>query len=532
MDEPIPLLGNSRRSWLGPGQLVGWSTALLLAGCTMGPDFGTPPAPNVLGYTADKLSGTTSVSGIAGGQAQQFAYGHDVDAAWWTLFGSKQINAFVDEAIRNHPDVAAAQYALRAARESALAEQGGLFPQVSTSNSATREGSAASGSTPSSVYNLYDASVSVSYSLDLFGGERRQIEEKWAEADYQQFELEATYLSLTANVVNAALTEASLKAQIKATEDIIRLQRDQLTRIRQQFNLGAKPNSDVLSQQSTLAQTEADLPPLQKQLAQERNALMVYLGRLPSQDRGESVELSSLRLPRSLPVSLPSNLVRQRPDIKAAEASLHEATASVGVSIANLLPQVSLSGSASTSAAKTSSLFSSDALGWSVAASVSQKLLDGGSLFHKKEASVAQYEQSLALYKSTVNSAFQDVANALRAVQFDAKTLQAQSASEKAARDSLAMAQEQYKTGAVDYPTVSNAQQTYQNAVIARVKAQATRYTDTVALYQALGGGWWNRNDQTDQSQPRTKPGYFAGPDAVASIQTTNNAQNQKEQAR
>ena len=532
MDGPMPLLEKLRKSGPEPRHILGWTTALLLAGCTVGPDFTVPPAPSALGYTADKLGATTAVSGLAGGQSQQFVYGRDVDAAWWTLFGSKQINALVEEAIHNHPDVAAAQYALRAARETALSEQGSLFPQVSTSNSTTREGSAASGSTPASVYNLYNASVSVSYALDLFGGERRQVEAKWAAADYQQFELEATYLALTANVVNAALTEASLKAQIKATEDIIRLQRDQLTRIQQQFNLGAVPNSDVLAQQSTLAQTEAGLPPLQKELAQQRNALMAYLGRLPSQDHGESVELSSLQLPHSLPVSLPSNLVRQRPDIKVAEASLHEATASVGVSIANLLPQVSLSGSASTSATKTSSLFSGDALAWSVAASVSQKLLDGGSLFHQKEASVAQYEQSLALYKSVVNSAFEDVANALRAIQFDAKTLQAQSASEKAAHDSLTMAQEQYKTGAVDYPTVSNAQQTYQNAVIARVKAQATRYTDTVALYQALGGGWWNRTDQTDQSHPRTRPGYLAGPDTIASSQTTNNAQNQKEQAR
>lgn len=527
----MPLLEKLRESGPELRCLLSWTTALLLAGCTVGPDFNVPSAPNALGYTADKLGATAAVSGITGGQPQQFIYGRDIDAAWWTLFGSKQINAFVEEAIHNHPDVAAAQYALRAARETALSEQGSLFPQVSTNSSATREGSAASGSTPSSVYNLYNASVSVSYALDLFGGERRQVEAKWAAADYQRFELEATYLALTANVVNAALTEASLTAQIKATEDIIRLQSDQLTRIQRQFSLGAIPNSDVLAQQSTLAQTEAELPPLQKQLAQERNALMAYLGRLPSQDRGESVELSSLKLPASLPVSLPSNLVRQRPDIKAAEASLHEATASVGVSIANLLPQVSLSAGASTSAAKTNSLFSSDALGWSVAASVSQKLLDGGSLYHQKEASVAQYEQSLALYKSTVNSAFEDVANALRAVQFDAKTLQAQSASEKAARNSLAMAQEQYKTGAVDYPTVSNAQQSYQNAVIARVKAQATRYTDTVALYQALGGGWWNRTDQTDQSQPRTSPGYFSGPNAAAGIQTANNAQNQKEQA-
>ncbi len=531
MDGSNPLPINRRKRRIGRRHVQSCLTACLLAGCTLGPDFQAPSAPNVLGYTADQLNGTVSVGVIAGGRSQQFAYGRDVDAAWWTLFGSKQINVFVDEAIHNHPDVAAAQYALRAARETALAEGGSLFPQLSTTSSGTREASGSSGGSPASVYNLYNASISVSYALDLFGGDRRQVEAKWAAADYQQFELEATYLALTANVVNAALTEASLKAQIKATEDIIRLQRDQLTRIQRQFNLGAIPNSDVLAQRSTLAQTEASLPPLQKQLAQQRNALMTYLGRLPSQDRGESVELSSLRLPHSLPVSLPSNLVRQRPDIKAAEASLHEATASVGVSIANLLPQVSLSGGTSTSATKTNSLFSGDALGWNVAANVSQKLLDGGSLFHQKEASVARYEQSLALYKSTVNSAFQDVANALRAIQFDAKTLQAQSASEKAARDSLAMAQEQYKTGAVDYPTVSNAQQTYQNAVIARVKAQATRYTDTVALYQALGGGWWNRVDQTDQSQPRSKPGYLAGPDAVAGNQTANNAQNQREQA-
>jgi len=500
-----------------------------LAGCAVGPDFVAPPAPEVSGYAAGELNGTVAASGISAGKRQQFVYGQDVDAAWWKLFGSKQIDAFVDEAIRNHPDVAAARYALRAARETALAEQGGLFPQVSASGSGTREQSAASGASPSSTYNLYNASVSVTYVLDLWGGERRQVEAKWASADYQQFELEATYLALTANVVNAALTEASLRAQINATEDIIRLQRDQLARIQQQFNLGAKPNSDVLSQQSTLAQTEAGLPPLQKQLAQQRNALMAYLGRLPSQDRGESVELSSLKLPATLPVSLPSTLVRQRPDIKAAEASLHQATASVGVSIANLLPQISLSSGGSAGSSKLDSLFSSDSLGWSVAANVSQKLLDGGSLFHQKEASVAQYDQQLALYKSTVISAFQDVANAMRAVQFDAKTLQAQSASEKAALASLAMAQEQYKTGAVDYPTVSNAQQTYQNAVIARVRAQATRYTDTVALYQALGGGWWNRDDQTDIAKPRSNPGYLAGPDAVGT-KATQTAQIQKEQ--
>ncbi|MDQ0456774.1 efflux transporter outer membrane subunit [Rhizobium paknamense] len=515
---------------LRPGAHALGLLTVLLGGCTAGPDFNPPDAPKVEGYTKEKLGQTAAAQGITGGQSQRFAVGSDVNPAWWTLFNSKQINAFVEEAVRNHPDVASAQYALRAARETALAEQGGLFPQVSASGTSTRERSSASGGTPASIYTLHNASVDVSYSLDLFGGTRRQIEAKWAAADYQRFQLEATYLSLTANVVTAALTDASLQAQIAATEDIVRLQQDQLTRIQRQFALGAVPASDVLSQQSTLAQTQATLPSLQKQRAQQRNALMAYLGRLPNQDRGESVNLASLSLPRTLPVSLPSSLVRQRPDIRAAEATLHEATASVGVAIANMLPQVSLSASYGSNAGSPGKLFSAETIAWTVAASVSQKLVDGGTLYHTKEASVATFEQDLATYKSTVISAFQNVADSLRAIQYDAKALQADMTAEKASHDSLIMAQEQYKTGAVDYPTVSTAQQTYQNAVITRVKAQATRYTDTVALYQSLGGGWWNRDDQTEQAYPRIKPGHFAGPAQSAALSSSTLSQNKKVQ--
>jgi NodT family efflux transporter outer membrane factor (OMF) lipoprotein len=289
------------------------------------------------------------------------------------------------------------------------------------------------------------------------------------------------------------------------------------------------PNSDVLSQQSNLAQTEASLPSLQKQLAQQRNALMAYLGRLPNQDRGESVNIAELRLPRSLPVSLPGDLVRQRPDIQAAEATLHQAAASVGVSIANMLPQLTLSGQYGGSGSSLSHILSPDAIAWSVAASVSQKLLDGGSAFHSKEASVATYQQNLATYKGTVISAFQNVADALRAIQYDAKALQAQSVAEQSAKASLTMAQEQYKTGAVTYSTVLNALQTYQNAVISKVKAQAARYSDTVALYQALGGGWWNRQDETERSFPRKQPGYLAGPDNNGARTENTNEQNKKD---
>jgi NodT family efflux transporter outer membrane factor (OMF) lipoprotein len=456
---------------------------------------------------------------VPGGGAQSFASGRDIPGEWWRLLRSRQINALVEEAIRNHPDVQAAQYALRAARENVLSQQGALFPQVSATGSGTREQVplAQSGlSGPPQLFNLYNASVSVSYAVDVFGGTRRQIEALQAQADYQRFQLEATYLTLTANVATAAITDASLRAQIAATEGVIKAETEQLNLVTRQFELGAVARSDVLSQQAALAQTEATLPPLQKQLAQQRNQLMAYLGRLPSEDRGESIDLTQLRLPQRLPVSLPSALVRQRPDIRAAEATLHQSSATVGVAIANMLPQLALSASAGSSALTVDKLFRPDNAAWSIAGNLSQTILDGGTLYHTKEADVATYEQNVAKYTSTVITAFQNVADSLRAVQADAKTLAAQVAAEKASRDSLDIAKEQYRTGAITYATVLNAQQTYQNALVARVKAQAARFTDAVALFQALGGGWWNRVDETPSAVPRDA-GHFEGPAAKAS---------------
>ncbi|WP_271570646.1 efflux transporter outer membrane subunit [Bradyrhizobium sp. CCBAU 11386] len=488
---------------------------LLLASCAVGPDFIAPSAPAVDGFTREQRLAATTSAPVAGGNAQGFASGGDISGYWWTLFRSKQLSAFVEEAVRNHPDVQAAQFALRNARENAPAQQGSLFPQVTADGSAQREQAttAQQGQWPgqTSNYTLYGASVSVSYALDIWGGTRRQVESLQAQADYQAFKLEATYLALTANVVTAAITDASLRDQITATEEIIKAESDQLVRIQHQFEIGANSKSDVLSQEATLAQARATLAPLQKQLAQQRNQLMAYLGRLPSQDRGEHVRLADLRLPGRLPVSLPSTLVRQRPDIRQAEATLHQATATVGVGIANLLPQLTLSGSYGASGPER--LFSPDTIVWSAASSVSQKIFDGATLYHTKEADVATFEQDLALYKSAVVTAFQNVADSLRAIQYDAATLKAQAAAEKATADSLAMAVEQFKTGAVPYVTVINAQQSYLNARVSRIKAQATRFTDTAALFQSLGGGWWNRTDETPDALPRANPGYFAGPD-------------------
>lgn len=486
---------------------------LVLHGCMVGPDFAAPPSPAVSGYLPEGNPAPTTSAAVHAGEQQRFSPGRDLPGEWWRVFRSKQIDAFVQEAIRNHPDIASAQAALRAARENVLAEEGALFPQVSASGSSTRQlvAPATSGTTgASNPFTLYNTSVSVSYALDVWGGTRRQVESLQAQADYQQYQLEATYLSLTANVVTAAITDASLRAQIDATNDIIKSEQEQLTLIQKQFELGAVAQSDVLSQQSNLAQTQATLPPLEKQLAQQRNQLMAYLGRLPSEDRGEHVTLSSLTLPRDLPVSIPSALVRQRPDIAASEASLHKATANVGVNVANMLPQVNLTGSIGRASLTSGSLFSAGNAAWSAAAAVSQTVFDGGTLYHTKEAAIASQEQAWSNYKSTVLTAFKDVADSLRAIQADASTLKAQLAYEQAAQNSVKISRTQYLAGAVTYPSVLTSEQNYQQAVIARVKAQASRYTSTAALFQSLGGGWWNRVDQTAQAFPRTNAGYFS----------------------
>ena len=473
--------------------------ALLLGGCTVGPDFQRPASPSVTGYTADKLPATDAAD-TAGGTAQRFVNGADVPGVWWRVFRSRQIEAFVKEALASHPNLTAAQAALRQAREVAAADTSALAPTVNGDSSVTREQvpAAQGGVTgPASLYTLYNTSVPVSFTPDIFGGKRRGIEADLANADYQRFQLEATYLTLTANVVSTAISDASYAAQIRVTQEQIDGQRKLVTLLEQQFALGAVSNSDVLTQKAQLAQTVATLPPLQKSRAQNRDQLLAYLGRLPSQDKGEMVQLENLRLPRDLPVSVPSLLVQQRPDIRAAESQWHQASANVGVATANMLPNVTLSASGGSSALALSSLYGPQSAAWSVAASVTGPIFDAGSLFHTKESKVAALEQSGAQYRATVITAFQNVADALRAIQSDAALLKAQVEAEKASDDSLKMSQAQFKAGSTTFITVINAEQTLLTARINRVKAQASRYADTVSLYQSLGGGWWNRVDET-----------------------------------
>ncbi len=463
------------------------------------------------GYTAGRLVSTGSAE-VSAGASQHFAAGADVSGVWWRALRSRQIDAFVREAIQNHPDLAAAQAALRQAREVAAADTSALFPSVTGTDSVTRQrvSAAESGlSGPASLYTLYNTTVPVSFTPDIFGGKARGIEADLASAEYQRFQLEATYLTLTSNVVSAAISDASYAEQIRVTRELVDAQRKQVALLEQQFSLGAVSNTDVLSQKAQLAQSLALLPPLQKSRAQGRNQLMAYLGRLPSQDRGESVRLEELRLPRDLPLTVPSLLVRQRPDIRAAESQVHQASANVGVAIANMLPNVTLSASGGSQALALSALYGPQTTAWSVAASVTGPIFDAGSLFHTKESKVAALEQAAEKYRSTVITAFQNVADSLRAIQSDADLLKAQVEAEKTAAESLDISLAQFRAGSTTYLSVLNAEQTLLNARTNRVKAQASRYADTVALYQSLGGGWWNRVDETPASV--AKPAGIAG---------------------
>ncbi len=500
----VPRLGEKSR--LLKSIVVSTILAASVGGCAVGPDFVRPKAPIEAGYTQEKLQPETTSTEAVGGVKQHFVEAKDIPGQWWTLFHSDSLNILINEALKANPDVASAQAALRQAQENVYAAGGSLYPNISGGVSGSR-GTASAQNVPyttNSPLNVTTASLSISYAPDVFGGVRRQIESSKAQAEYERFQLEATYLTLTSNLVNSAVSLASLREQITATETIINSFTDQLEMIRQQYELGAVTKADVLAQEASLEQTRAKLPPLQKQLAQARNQLMSYLGRFPNQDKGESFELASISLPEELPVSLPSKLVEQRPDVRAAEALLHEASANIGVATANQLPQFNITGQLSSSAAALSGLFSPGSGLWNLAGSVTQSIFDGGTLKHRKLAAKAAYDQAAAQYRKTVLSAFQDVANALRAVQADADALKAYDIAERSALDSLNITKERYEFGAINQIALLNAEQTYQNAVTNRVGAQAARYSDTVALFQALGGGWWNRSDiAPEREQPR-----------------------------
>jgi NodT family efflux transporter outer membrane factor (OMF) lipoprotein len=466
------------------------AAGILLGACAVGPDFERPKAPGVGGYTPEPLASPSSSAGVAAGEAQRFVQGLDIPGRWWTLFRSPPLNALIEEALKANPNLQAAQAALHQAWENVYAQQGAFFPTVAANLSPSRNKTATGALSPASAsgnpyYSLHTGQVTVSYVPDVFGGIRRQVESLTAQATFQQFQLEAAYLTLTSNVVAAAVQEASLRGQIAATGQVIRIETEALGILRRQFELGQVAGADVATVEATLAQAQATLPPLQKQLAIQRNLLTALTGRLPSEEPPEKFELSSLRLPNELPVSLPSRLVDQRPDIRSAEAQLHSASAQIGVAIANQLPQLTLSANAGTASNTIGQFIMPPGTAfWSVAGNVAQTIFDAGALMHRTRAAEAAFDEAAGMYRSTVINALQNVADALRALQADAATLKAAVAAEHAAAKSLEITRRQLERGAIHYL-----------ALLAVVQAQAARYADTAALFQALGGGWWNRRD-------------------------------------
>jgi NodT family efflux transporter outer membrane factor (OMF) lipoprotein len=473
-----------------------------LTGCAVGPDFHTPEAPAATAYTETAMPPETAASPGPGGAAQRLVSGQEIPPQWWELLHSPALDQVIRQALANNPTLAAAQAALRQSRESLSAAYGSsLSPKVDANVSGSHQkitGTAfGEPDRHFDPFTLYNASVSVSYALDLFGGARRELEALQSQVDFQRFQLEGAYLALTSNVVTTAVKEASLRAQIRATLEISAAQKKQLDLVGRQFQLGGIARSDVLAQRVQLAQTRATLPPLEKELALTRHQLAVLTGRLPAEAADlPEFSLDGLELPQQLPVSLPSSLVRQRPDIRASEELLHAASAQVGVATANLYPQLTLSASFGSETGKLDTLFSPGTAVWNFGGGLLQPLFHGGELSAKRRAAVAAYDQAAAQYRATVLQAFQNVADVLRALDADARTLQAQADAEAAARDSLDLTQKQFQLGAVSYLSLLNAERQHQQTRISLVQAQAARFADTAALFQALGGGWWNREQE------------------------------------
>lgn len=484
-----------RNVW--PNITIFLSSITFLSSCMVGPDFHSPAAPKTQSYTESPTpQKTVSTTGLGkAGNAQYFIAGRDIPGDWWTLFHSPQLNHLIQLGLTNSPNLQAAQYALVAAHENVNAQIGSaLFPNVNAQFSGERQLQNNSSGLPSSLFNLYNAGVNISYVPDVFGGARRTIEALQAQADFQQYQVAATYLTLTSNIVTTAITVASLREQISATNKIIADLTNQLKIVRQQYNVGSTSYANVMTQETQLEQTRATLPPLQQNLAQANHSLAVLIGELPSESHLPTFDLNKLTLPSTIPTSLPSLLAHKRPDILAAEAQLHAASAQVGVATANLYPQITLTGAYSWTSNTTANLINSANNVWNFGGSLLQPVFYGGSLHAKKRAAVATYNQTAAQYKQTVLQAFQNVADSLRALQHDAQTLQDQRRAELAALKALRITEQQYRDGGISYVSLLNAEQQYQQATIARIRAEAARYTDTAALFQALGGGWWNQN--------------------------------------
>lgn len=496
--------------------------SMVLNGCVVGPDFKQPQAPQASAYSPQALPQETASAPVLAGNAQKFNVTASIPSDWWTMFQSPQINELIEYAFKNNPTLQSAQASLRQAQQSVIAQQGYFFPSVGAGYSASRNkiaGNLSSGApgvqangdviAPNAVgdpviYNFHVAQLSVGYVPDIFGGNRRQVESLQAQLQAQHFQTEATYITLAANVVAAALQEATLRAQINAITKIIRLNNENLDIMYKQLALGFIAGMDVTAQEAAAAQAEQSLIPLTKQLEQTRNLIRALAGNLPNEEVPEIFELDSIHLPQELPLSLPSQLVEQRPDIRAAQEQWHAASAQVGVAKAGRFPQFTITAAVGGMASTPDWMFRQAGSFFSLLSNVSIPLLDGGTLKAREQAAREALAQAAADYRRVVITAFQNVADTLHAIRYDAEYLKAASRAQMALKEAAALTRKQYDLGYASYQIVLLAEQNFQQADVNLIQAQAARLTDAAALYQALGGGWWNRVDSAAQAQLQT----------------------------
>jgi NodT family efflux transporter outer membrane factor (OMF) lipoprotein len=492
---------------------------LLVSGCAVGPDFRRPEPPAAKSYSpSGALPKATESAQVSGGASQKFDVKASIPFDWWKLFKSRQINSLIERAFKANPSIAAAQAALRQSQDNAVAQAGFFYPTIGVNYSPSRNKLAGNmgGNSPGvqgngtiiqtysnpagpapfnapAYYNFHVAQLTVGYVPDVFGLNRRQMESAEAQVAEQKLQLEATYVTLASNVVAAALQEASIRAQIAAMKRIVEINRELLSLTRKQLELGEVSGVELAAQEAALASARQQLSPMEKQLQETRDLIRALAGGFPSEDIKEKFQLSSLNLPSDLPLSLPSKIVEQRPDVREAEEALHYASAQVGVAIANTLPQFAVTGAIGGMASTPGWMFRSGGGFFDLTANVAYTIFDGGTLRAKSHAAQQALIQAGAQYRSTVIAALQNVADVLYTIQADAVALKHAAVAEQAAKEALNLTRNQYEFGAINYLTVLQAEQNYQLAVINLVQAQTNRFGDTVALYQALGGGWWNR---------------------------------------
>ncbi|HEV7139190.1 MAG TPA: efflux transporter outer membrane subunit [Steroidobacteraceae bacterium] len=485
--------------WRGLRCIAGCA-ALLVAGCAVGPSFKPPPASPLAGYSAKPPAATAATPGDSAGAAQRFQPGKDIPADWWRLFHCRSLDTLIAAALKSNPSLQAAQAALRVAREDVLAQRGAYFPAVSAGMAASRQKqSDLLAPTPNYPavpnefqYDLFTPELTISYVPDVFGLSRRTVESLRAQEQSARFQMIAAWTTLSANVVATAVQAASLREQVQATRELVELQKRSLAILQLRLQHGDASALDVAAQRSQLAQAEATLPALVKQLRQAEHALAALTGRFPDEPATATVSLSDLHLPEDLPLSLPSALVAQRPDVRQARANLHAASAQIGIAAAQRLPSIQLTADAGSSALAISELFGSGTGFWGIAASLTAPVFQGGQLLHQERAAKAAYVQAAQQYRGTVLAAFQNVADTLAALQEDAQALQAASAAARAAKRTLDLSQLQLQHGYIGVFELLAAEQAYQQARMTLAQDEANRFADTAALYQALGGGWWH----------------------------------------